>query len=119
MRISDWSSDLCSSDLVSSGAKRLQYLHTIDVRQHTIENDRVIKFGGGFYQAGSSINLVINDMTLLAQSLLNIGAKRRVVFDKKDLHFAPSIGPLIEPGRCHYLNEPEMPMKCRQDRKSF
>src|SRR3546814_6121569 len=97
MRISDWSSDLCNGSLVSSGAKRLQYLHTIDVRQHTIENDRVIKFGGGFYQAGSSINLVINGMTLLAQSLLNIGAKRRVVFDKKDLHFAPSIGTLIEP----------------------
>src|SRR3546814_6377773 len=45
-----------NGSLVSSGAKRLQYLHTIDVRQHTIENDRVIKFGGGLDRKSTRLN---------------------------------------------------------------
>src|SRR3546814_18434289 len=45
MRISDWSSDVCSSDLVSR--------HTYDGLEYLAGVDRIVMFGGSLYRDGS------------------------------------------------------------------
>src|SRR3546814_5749923 len=78
MRISDWSSDVCSSDLTAQSIIRQNVIDAVDLRQH----DLVVPglFGGGVGRVEDALIIETQYLVLLCCRLSNGGRseERRV-----------------------------------------
>src|SRR3546814_17839599 len=76
MRISDWSSDVCSSDLIGSGLTGVMYvLDEPSIGLHQRDNDRLIQTLQHLRDLGNSVIVVEHDEDMIrsADFVLDMG----------------------------------------------